>query len=197
MVARMAPLKQPIREKFCTIFASGKMAGFSQAEIYLMAGGKSRTQHSAEVTSSIWLKRPDIIARLAEIGAPSVRQTKQIQIDTENLLEKLETVFVGAKDDKQFVAATRAAELQGKLQGLMIDRSEVKATIGYDNCASPDDVISVVLAEMSAAEAIEDLKAMIGMIEERASSEAKPLNAVEPRDTVDRAALAAVRKRPQ
>lgn len=66
------------------------------------------------------LKRPDILARLAERRAEIA---KEYSLDAATLLCKLEAVFIQAFSDRDYKAAARVIEVQARVAGILKGRT--------------------------------------------------------------------------
>jgi hypothetical protein len=196
MFPAMPALKNPRHEKFCTLYPHAAANGRTQGDIYLAAGFTASTVHSAEVMASRLLKRPDILARLAEIGLPA---TKKAKIDTDDYLAKFERIYEGASIDKQFGPATRAAELQARMTGHLVDKSEIRATIEIGELNSVEDVARALLTDTKPAEALAMLDILRAEIERAAAGLADVVNVPIAPIARDETALslAALRPRPK
>lgn len=101
-----APMKrlQPRHETFCRRFAEGANAALA-AKIAGYAPGTARN------AGYRLLRRPQIIARIAELHRELAAQCQDVDV----LLGKLEAVYRRAIDAQQCSAAARVVELQAKL----------------------------------------------------------------------------------
>jgi phage terminase small subunit len=133
----MPALKNQLHEKIALLYPGCTAKGMTQAEIYQMAGGKAGSRQSAEVLASRTLNRPDVLARIAELGAPAA---KKAEADAEHFMQKFETVFQGAAKVGQFGHANRAGELQARISGVLVDRSEIKADVHVDDLRDATDI---------------------------------------------------------
>jgi phage terminase small subunit len=190
----MPALTHPLREAFCSLYAKGMAQGLSQGTIFLQAGGQASTPHSADVTASRWLKRPDVLARIAELAAPAIKKAeKRAQLGTEHFVDKFETIFQGASKDKQFNAATRAAELQARVTGVLIDRVDVNASISVETLTNADDVVAeaaqMIARDCTVAEARMLFDGIIALMERSAADTAQNITPEPALDTVDHRAL--------
>jgi phage terminase small subunit len=140
----MPQLKNLRRETFCQMIFEGKRFGWSQGTCYMKAGYRT-TGHGAEVNAGRLLKNADIRARLVELGGNGVRRAK---LTADSLIDKLDVVFDGSVQEKQYSAAGRAVETQGKLAGLMVNRHEVGAPGDFANCESTEEVLELVKEEL-------------------------------------------------
>jgi hypothetical protein len=114
-------LKNVKHEQFAQLMFEGAKFGWSQGTCYMKAGFRS-AGHGAETNASRLLKKADIRRRLAELGGGGA---KKARVTAASLIEKLDVVFDGSVAEKQFSAAGRAVEVQGKLAGVMVDKLEV------------------------------------------------------------------------
>lgn len=73
----------------------------------------------SKVTGSELLKRPDVAAHIAELEE-SFRE--EMGITVHGQLEKLRAVYEGALEDRSWVAAIRAVELESKVAGFLLER---------------------------------------------------------------------------
>jgi len=172
----MPALRNPRHELFCQLIPQGVKNGWSQADIYRRCGYKA-AGHSAEVLASNLLKNIEVQRRIAEITAPAVRKAR---VTTETLIDQFDAVFDGAMSDKQFGAASSAASVKAKLTGFLRERMEVGAPGSFDACETTEDVMRVLLADQSAAEALASLDVLRKEIERHAASHATLIPAAEP-----------------
>ena len=191
----MAALKNVLHERFCTSYAKGILEGLTQGEIYIAAGGATSTQRSAEVLGSRLLKRTDVLARLAEIGKPAVKKAK---VDAANLLAKAEHIYEKSKDKDELLGhANRAVELQGRLTGSLIDRSEIRASFDLGELTSVEDVTRFMMSDGFTVDSARAMFADILVTMERiAGDEAEPIPEP-PRHKVDETAAVLSVLRPQ
>jgi len=164
----MPQLKNPKWEAVAQLTVQGLKHGWTQAEIYQRAGYRARG-HSAEHAGSRLLKNVEIQRRIAELQAPAVRKAK---LTADTLMQKFERIEAGAVQAEQFGPAGRAAELQGKLAGLMIDRAEVGSPGDFAGIETIADVASAMLQEMDAATALSTLSELMKLIEAQAGQAA-------------------------
>jgi hypothetical protein len=142
----MAPLRNPKHEAFCQLMFEGARYGWSQGTAYMKAGFRS-AGHGAETNASRLLKKADIRRRLAELGESGA---KKARVTAESLIEKLDVVFDGSVAEKQFSAAGRAVEVQGKLAGVMTDRIEVGGPGEFGSLQTVDEVLELIAREFGA-----------------------------------------------
>jgi hypothetical protein len=165
----MSALKNAKHEAFAQLTIRGTKYGWSQADIYQRAGFRA-SGHSAEVSASRLMKKPEIRRRLDELAAPAVKKAK---VTVESLLAELEANIVGATAAQQHGAVNGAIMLMGKLRGLLIDRVEVGGVGEFDQCNSAEDVIDKLLGEQDPQDALDMLDVMRAMVLERASNGAQ------------------------
>jgi hypothetical protein len=146
----MPALKNQKREQFCQMMFQGARFGWSQGTCYMKAGFRS-TGHSAETGASRMMKKSDIQRRLAELGGKGARSAR---VTAQSLIEKLDIVFDGSVAEKQYSAAGRAVETQGKLAGVMVDRTEIGPPGAFDGIETIDDVARAILSETSLDDAL-------------------------------------------
>lgn len=99
---------RPRHERFCRLFLESGNAARA-------ARGAGYHPEWARNAGYRLLKHPQITARIAALLAELGRSQAN---DLNILLGKLEAVYRISIDDRQFVAATKAVELQAKLAGL-------------------------------------------------------------------------------
>lgn len=185
----MPALKNVLHERFCTMYPKGILRGMSQGEIYTEAGGATSSKHSAEVLASRLLKRTDVLARLAEIGKPAVKKAK---VDAANLLDKAEHVYQRSKDKDDLLGhANRSIELQGRLTGSLIDRSEIRASFDLGELTTVEDVVRFMMSDGYTVDSTRAMFAEILVAMERiAGDEAEPIEPEPRRARVDETRLA-------
>jgi hypothetical protein len=186
----MSALKNQKHELFCQLAVRGAKYGWSQADIYLRSGYRA-DGHAAEVAASRLMKKAEIRARLSQLAAPGV---KRALITVESLLAELEANVVSATVSKQHGAMNGALTLMAKLRGLLIERVEVGEAGAFAACETVDECTTLLLQDMSPQEALALLDQMRHEIEKHAAGQAIAVE--QTRDTVDRTALATVRRRP-
>jgi hypothetical protein len=111
-----------------------------------MKAGFRSAGHGAETNASRLLKKADIRRRLAELGEGGA---KKAGVTAESLIEKLDVVFDGATAEKQYSAAGRAVEAQGRLAGVMTDRVEIGGP-GEFSLQTIDEVLELIAREFGA-----------------------------------------------
>lgn len=146
----MAPLKNIKRELFAHKIIEAAKTGKSQAWAYEASGYKARG-HSAEQLGSQLLKNVEVQRRIAELTAPATRKAK---LTASVLMDKFERIEAGATASEQYGAAARAAELQGKLSGLMIDRTEHGGVGEFAQAETIEGVVELLLADTTPSEAL-------------------------------------------
>lgn len=150
--------------------------GLPQTWAYEKAGYQA-DGHSAEVNASRLLNYAELKARIAELGAPAVRKTR---VSIESLLNELETTINDARGDGQHSVVVNALTLSAKLVGLLRDRVEIGGVGAFDACESAEQVITQLLSDQSASEALASLAMLQREIEAYASSHADVIPATEP-----------------
>jgi len=170
-------LKNPKREAFCQNTIQGLKHGWTQAEIYQRSGWRARG-HSAEMAASRLMKNDEIRSRIAELGQPAA---KKARLTAESLMAKFERIETGAIEAEQYGAAARAAELSGKLAGLMVDRTEIAAPGEFADCTSLSDMAVRMLDEAGLEQHLELLDRMRDELIRAASNRAvKVVDSSEP-----------------
>jgi hypothetical protein len=145
----MGALKNPRHEKFVQLFARGKLKGWSQAEIYRLAGFQCPSDHSASTLAARLMQRPDIRARLAEIAQYAVRKS---ELSVDDLLTKTERVFVEATDAKEYGSANVALTLQSKLSGHLVEQVKIDASIAFPELNTVGDVLDHFISDLGAGD---------------------------------------------
>jgi hypothetical protein len=190
---RMPQLKNAKHELFCRLTIEGTKFGWTQADIYKKAGYRAGG-HSAEQLGSQLLKKIEIQNRIAELTAPATRKAK---LTASSLMEKFERIEAGAVASDQYGAAARAAELQGKLGGLMIDRSEIGGVGEFAQAETIGDVVRLMLVDSSPSEAISTLRVLIEEVERVALTAAVTVIAAPDRTRINESALSLGALRPK
>lgn len=118
----MARLTEP-QEKFAQLLVQGK----SQYEAYLEAYPSSQTWKRNAVDSQASQLASDrkIIQRISTIRAPVI---KKLQYGLEEAMQEALRAYDLAASTEQVGAMVAAAQLRAKLQGLLVERKEVKVT---------------------------------------------------------------------
>lgn len=182
----MAPLTNAKRELFCQQIIEGTKFSRTQGDAYIRSGYRA-SGHAAETNASRLLKNADIQRRLAELGGKGARNAR---VTAQSLIEKLDVVFNGSVADKQYSAAGRAVETQGKLAGVMIDRTEIGGPGEFAEIKNVDDVARAILAESSLEDAlavyVEIRDALLRIAAERAQ-DVTPSELAAPNNEVNRA----------
>jgi hypothetical protein len=140
----MPALTNPKHEAFCQLTFEGARYGWSQGLCYVKAGFKA-TGHAAETSASRLMKNVNIRQRLAELGGSGA---KKARVTAASLIEKLDVVFDGSVAHKQYSAAGRAVETQGKLAGVMTDRIEIGAPGAFAAPSSVEQVVDNMIADL-------------------------------------------------
>lgn len=169
IITNMPQLKNLKRETFCRKILEGTKLGISQAEAYEQSGYRT-TGHASEVAASRLLSMVEVQRRLEELSAPTVRKTRAT-IDT--LAEQFDAVFDGAMGSAQFGAAGSAAAAKSKLLGFMRDRLEVGGPGDFAACETIEEAVAMLLADMSPAEALEQVELTRQAIEHYAGDHAE------------------------
>jgi hypothetical protein len=164
----MPALRNPRRELFCQLIPQGTKNGWSQAEIYRRCGYKA-AGHSAEVLASNLLKNIEVQRRIAEITAPAVRKAR---VTTETLIAQFDQVFDAAMSDKQFGAASSAATVKAKLTGFLRTQIEIGSVGSFDGLETTEQIITELLADQTASEALQQLDTLRELIEHHAADHA-------------------------
>lgn len=114
------------------VFAQGLARGMTKADAFREAYPKSRLWQagSASNKASALAKNPAIVARLAAIRAPIIRD---IQVNSAGYgliqaMKEAEDALEMARDTRQSGAMVAAVQLRAKLNALLIDRKEVMVT---------------------------------------------------------------------
>jgi phage terminase small subunit len=109
----VAPLENRRHEAFARELAAGKPA----SEAYVQAGYKPDDGNACRLTGNDKIKQ-----RVAELQG---KAAARVEITAAKLLADLEGIKQQAEKAKQFSAAARAAEIQAKLAGFMVEKREV------------------------------------------------------------------------
>jgi hypothetical protein len=168
----MPQLKNIKHETFCQLIATSPKTKMSQGQCYEQAGFRTNGR-SADACAARLLTQANIRSRIAEITAPAVRKAK---LTASSLMEKFEKIETGAVASEQYGAAARAAELQGKLSGLMIDRIEHGGAGEFANIDTVEGVMAALLADQSPQEALATLAMMTALLERQAADHAMTIN---------------------
>ena len=164
----MAPLRNLRHENFCQLMLQAPKRGWSNAEVYRQSGYRAEG-NGAEVNASKLLSPTKIQQRIAELNAPAVRKAR---VTVESLLAELDATVQAARAAKQFGAVNGALTLVGKLTGLLRDRLEVGAPSDFALAETPDEVVSRMIEDWGAQEALRVAELIKRLIEERASGRA-------------------------
>ena len=140
----MPALPNQKHEQFCQLIFAGARYGWTQGTCYQRAGYRT-TAHAAETAASRLMKNVVIQQRLAELGGSGARKAR---LTADTLIGKLDVVFDGSVEAKQYSAAGRAVETQGKLAGLMVDRVEVGRAGEFEGLQTAEEVLAVVEQEL-------------------------------------------------
>lgn len=120
----MPALRNPRHEQFAQQLIQGMKIGRSQGMSYTAAGYQVEGQ-VAESAASRLLKNVEsgVASRVAELAGAGARRA---EITAQGLLERLDAVFDGATEAKQYSAAGRAVEAQARIAGVgAADRIEI------------------------------------------------------------------------
>src|SRR5260370_21528273 len=116
----MAQLKNPRHEMFAQNIATVAKTKWSQGRCYSEAGFRT-DDRSADACAARLLTKANVMARIEELLAPTVRKTRTT---VDSLSEQFDRVFDGAFGAAQFGAAGAAASAKAKLLGLLRHRVE-------------------------------------------------------------------------
>ncbi len=115
-----APRLTPRQERFAQDVAAGKIAASAYAEIYGV------TKRQASANSARLIIKSHIKKRIAEIQATHA-VANAVTVNT--ITEMLRTAYAIAIETKQASAASAAAYNLAKVHGLVIEKSQVDATM--------------------------------------------------------------------
>jgi phage terminase small subunit len=139
----MPPLENLRWEQFCRELINSAKHGHSQgaaySKVYKVVG------RAADAAASRLLRNDSVKRRLAELAAPAERRAKLSAADA---IERLDRVYVGALGAEQFSAAGRAAEVQSKISGLMVDKLEVGRVGDFAQCEDVPSVLAKMLEDI-------------------------------------------------
>jgi hypothetical protein len=190
----MPALKNVRNDQFCQHIATSPKTGMSQGQCYEAAGYKTNG-NSAEACASRLLSDAKVQARIAELGAPTVRKTRAT---IDSLASQFDAVFDGAMGSAQFGAAGAAAAAKSKLLGFMRDRLEVGGVGAFDQCETVPQLVEALLADQTPTEALETLDALREQIELHALTHAVTVIAAPDRTRINESALSlAVFRKPR
>jgi phage terminase small subunit len=123
-------------------FVRGLARGLSQKEAYQKAGYQTEGIVS-EAAASRLLRNVKVKSRLSELQAEAAEATK---ISIKSLTEDLIRLLGLAEANKQAAAGVAAVGMIAKLHGLLVDRSELDATV-HKPAPGPEPVRDVLLDE--------------------------------------------------
>jgi hypothetical protein len=216
----MPILKNVRHEQFAQQLVHGQKFGWTRGASYSRAGYRAEG-HAAEANAHRLLKNAEngIAARVQEIVGAGA---KRAEVTVESLLTELDQVLAGAVTDRQFGAARAAIDSKARLKGLFVDKVEVGGpgefspqsvdevlelvaqefggataaaiawTFEHDGPMPLDDVARITPKVMSLDEALERNDRIRAALLRVASDDAQIVEAVPPRDIVDRQALASL-----
>ena len=107
----------PRQERFCLLIVEGE----GQSKAYEMAGYSVASPRIAAVNASQLMTKPNIQGRVAQLQAQAANRTV---ITVESLTADLIDIKNKALAAESFGPAVMAVQTIGKLNGLMVDRSE-------------------------------------------------------------------------
>lgn len=111
------PLKNPRREKFCQLCASG----VKPVDAYISLG---YSKNGAPQSASALLKNPEVSNRVREIQEEvSAYTVANVTFDRERVLARLDVLSRKAEAAEQYSAAAKCEELLGKHVGMWVERS--------------------------------------------------------------------------
>ena len=113
------------QEAFCQSIAGGSTQSDAYRKAYNV--GKSTKNETIHKRASNLMRRGALIARVAELRAPSLAIVK---ITLDNHLKTLESLRDEAVASRQFGAAINAEQARGKASGLYTERHEVSGKDG-------------------------------------------------------------------
>jgi hypothetical protein len=142
------------------VFAQCLARNMTKADAFREAYPKSRLwlASSAANKASALAKKPAIVARLAAIRAPIIRD---IQANTAGYglvqaMEEAQQAFALARDTEQAGAMVAAVQLRAKLNALLIDRKEVQ--VSQMGSMTPTDKQVLLDAATAALDRIKQVK---------------------------------------
>jgi hypothetical protein len=146
----MPALRNIRHERFAQELFKGLKSGRTQGASYIAAGYQVDLP-VAEAAASRLLKnvKTGVAARVRELSGGAARRA---EITAANVLEKLDRVYEGASEAKQFSAAGRAAEAQARIAGVDApQRIEIGGPGDYESDAEMLTVIANNLGPVVAA----------------------------------------------
>ena len=110
----------PKQEKFCQAIVSGS----TQADSYRMAyDARNMKPETVQNKAYLLMRKDDIRTRIEELRKPVV---EKLQYDLEQAMSEAAEAFVVAKGKENGGAMVAAVQLRAKLNGLLIERREVR-----------------------------------------------------------------------
>jgi len=143
----MPVLKNRKHERFAQEMIRGLKNGRSQGRSYVAAGYRVELP-VAEASASRLLHnvKSGVAARVQELAGGGARRA---EITAASVLEKLDHVYLGASQAKQYSAAGRAAEAQARIAGVgAADRIEIGA-VGDFGPPTVTETLQMVAREFS------------------------------------------------
>lgn len=149
----MPELKNDMYERFCQLV----FAGAKPTPAYLEVGFKKGTNPSSGAGKL--LKRPDILARLAELrGNVSAVVLAKAGMDRLYVLDKLKLIIENKEEPA--AARVRSLELAGKELGMFIDRAEIRT--GDLDRMTPEQLKARLEMEQQKLAELKAMKASLG-----------------------------------
>ncbi|MEI9409340.1 terminase small subunit [Mesorhizobium salmacidum] len=109
------------QERFCLALSEG----LPQSRAYIAAGYTSRG-NAAEVAAARLFRNVQVQSRIAELQAAAVRRS---EITVDDLVAELDSMRKLAMACKNPAAGVAAVMGKAKLLGLVVDRTEIEATV--------------------------------------------------------------------
>jgi hypothetical protein len=170
----MPALKNVKHELFAQRIATSPKTGLSQGQCYEAAGFKTNGR-SADACAARLLTVANVQARIAELIEPTVRKTRAT---VDSLATQFDAVFDGAMGSAQFGAAGSAAAAKAKLLGFMREKIEVGSPGEFAAMNTVEQVVDAMLLLFDdPREALDGMRKLVEMAEERVANMATPFDA--------------------
>src|SRR5215467_6559973 len=117
---------------------------------YRIVGYDAAAGNSAHACASRLLHSAKVAERIRELQEAAARR-HATKVDT--ITEQLQECYAQAMASHQHSAAVAACMGLAKLHGLIIKKSEHRATSGFERCSTLSDVVDVMVRDLGGEEA--------------------------------------------
>jgi phage terminase small subunit len=145
-------------------FAQAVAAGKSQSDAYREAGyGPNMTAKQVHEEACKLAANPKLVQRIAELRKPVIEEVqRQVKYDLFQAMKEAEEAFEVAKLKQNGGAMTAAATLRAKLNGLLVEKREIRTgpldDLGRDELKQLRDALAGVPAQQDSNDAVQTVR---------------------------------------